>query len=264
MIGQRHLGLAKLQDYLKKTPFQPVKSTKHKWITLYNGPGGVDIDGLDSWDKYDLDLLELNNLMASLRSKQIRDDAWNPSNKDFSDYLGACKDVGRAEAIKAMMMNSAVKWGGFSSKEFAKVAANQSKGLFLAYERAEHLWKGIEMISEVKGLWTDFTELLKKHQVIPWVDKAGWKLDITKQVVLEEDQALHYLAPLQRNLAEQESVKTQKEMVSKMNRIMMDSMAVAGMSMEGKEVLPEEVMAPLKQLMLVSGSYIQMFYGTLR
>lgn len=252
MIGDRHLGLAKLQDYLDKNPFQPKKPSKYSWLTKHNGPGGLNIKGLDEWDEYELDLLELNNLMAQLRLKRVQDDDWTPQQKDFLNYVKECKDKERAKAIKAMMLGSAVRWGSFASKDFAKVGANHSKALFLAYERAKHVWEAVQMIPEVKCLWNDLRMMLGLQEIIPWVSKADWRLDDTKEVLLEEDEALEYLAPMQRNMAVQEGEKTEKEMVTKMNRIMMDTMAIAGMKMEGEDVFPEDVMAPLQQLMLVS------------
>jgi hypothetical protein len=208
--------------------------------------------------------LALNNLMAALRVKQMQNDNWKPKKADFTDYVDNAKDQERAKAIRAMMLGSTVKWGAFSSKDFAKVGAKQTKALFLAYERAQHVWKAVEKISEVKALWQELGTILESQGVVAWVEKANWTLDDQMELRLEKDETLDYLAPLQRNMALQEGGKTEKQMVDKMNRIMMDTMAIAGMTLEGKEVLPEEVMEPFKQLMLVSGSFFDIcrFHGT--
>ena len=205
--------------------------------------------------------------MAKLQ--QLQEQQGQPlvlENRYFKEYLDASKDKDRAHAIVAMMKASYVAWGLFSPKTFAKVGAQQTKELFQSYERARHVWKGVEQITEVKDLWNAIQGVVTKKEGIVWVMQAKWELGPDKEIILEEDESLAYLAPLQQNMAIQAKDKEQKNLVDKMNRIMMDTLAIAGVSLDDEDmVLPEEVMNPLKQLLQVSNLWlIYRFHGTNR
>jgi len=263
LLAARHTGLAKLTNYLRDNKFNPEQKT---FPTKFNGEGGTHIDGLETWTNYDLDVLALNNLMAKIRRLQTEDDRiLSLDEEHFEQYLQASTDKNRANAICCMMMGSYIPWGKFSSKEFAKVGAKQSKDLFQSYERARHTWEAIEKISEVKALWTKLFSFIRSMEGYMWVSVAKWEISPEKEIVQEQDESLQYLAPLQQNMAMQAKAQMQKGMVDKMNRIMMDTLSIAGVEQSDGIVLPEEVMEPLKQLIEASELYlIHKFHGTNR
>lgn len=263
-MGGRLTGLSQLNNYLQQKKFVPEEK---EYITMFNGEGGGEIHDLATWEDHDLDVLALNNLMNKLRRLQKETTTTNVllEEQHFEEYLSDSQDKDRAGAIRAMMMASEHPWGRFKSSEFAKVGSKQSKYLFQAYERAQHIWKGVEQIPEVKKLWLDIYDYVKDHSGCLWVDLAGWELRHEMEIIQGEDESLDYLAPLQQNMAMQEKNSVQKETVNKMNRIMMDTLAIAGVPKNDEVALPEEVMGPLKQLIQVSEIWlILMFHETHR
>lgn len=265
LLAERHVGLAHLGTYLRENKFVPKIKEFH---SKHNGSGGIDIPDLDKWSLDELDILELNNLMAKLSKLQAQEG--QPlvlERRHFKEYLDHSQDRDRAQAIVAMMKASYVAWGSFSPRSFAKVGAQQTKELFQSYERAQHVWKGVEQITEVKDLWNEMQEIVTKKEGVMWVDQAKWKLGPDKEIFRAEDESLGYLAPLQQNMAVQAKEKEQKNLIDKMNRIMMDTLAIAGVSLDDDDdmTLPEEVMDPLNKLIQVSNLWlICKFHGTNR
>lgn len=250
LLGERHVGLAHLSKYLRENKFVSDLTDFH---TKHDGPGGMDIPDRARWSDEALDVLELNNLMAKVRQLQAKEgDVLVLEQRMFREYLEKSRDKKRAQAIVAMMKVSYVAWGQFTPGEFAKVGSKQTKELFEAYERACHVWKGIEQIPEVKRLWMQIRDRMERKEAEVWVEQAEWELRSEEAITLAEDETLAYLAPLQQNMAAEAKDQERKNMVDKMNRIMMDTLAIAGVSQEDEMKVPEEVMGPLKQLVQVS------------
>lgn len=248
-MEHRYRGLAKLAKYLKTNKLG--KASK-KYHTKHTEKDGANRSILDKMDDFQVDCLYLNNLMVRLRQWHIQSGETVLEEHQFDQYILDCSNKKRAKVIRTMLIGSSVPWWSYHSKEFAKVGAKHTKDIMEAYDRAEHIWKGIEMHSEIKDMWEELQTILHGHDddgAYMWPIQAKWRLDDRKTIVVDDENALTHLAPLQQQVAAEVGEETNKELVGMMNDIIQRVATISLVDDHGERKLLEDVKQPLHHLL---------------
>lgn len=257
LIGQRQNVLATLSNTLKKAKVGGDEKTKRpQFHTRHRKPQDTPTAFADLSDE-ELDVLALNTFIFGIQKKWAKDKSFVLQATDFVEFEDAFIDKDRAQAFEHMMLCSNETWWNFSSSEFAKVGSKYTQHLFQAYEYAKHVWAALELSEDAKNLYQEICGLLDQEDL--WPQKAGWTFDESKIISTNDEETLDYLAPFQRQLAVSAKDDIQTKVINKMNCILSDALSVAGIPINGKITVPEEVMLPFRQFIHVSNATLSPF-----
>ncbi|KAF8949769.1 hypothetical protein BDZ97DRAFT_1899739, partial [Flammula alnicola] len=252
-LASRHTGLAKLATYLKKNKLEALdKKSLHNKYKYKDSHGAIDTNTdnkeIDNFNELEKDCFALNNFMWKTREVMIKGKVLKTAY--LEDYIAEADDKGKAEAIGHMIISSVHQCGNWKKGTWSKVGAKDSAKLLEAYSRAQHVWECLEIHPEAKKVWMDIQDVLTRlnETCHIWPEKASWRFDESLEIVLEEDEALSHLAPLQQAVAADMAESVQKEMVTRMNRILEDVCYISVIEHEEEAKLPEEVLQHLTRL----------------
>lgn len=249
LLFHRDTGLAALKRYLAKN--KPPTLSPKQINTHFSHQTSLPAKYAESLEGIALDCFNLNSLQYSLVLEKN-------SKLSLSAFLKKhTKDFGNAEfgqAIFYMMLSTYYNWTFAKAPEVAASCSRISQALIEAYQLAKVVLDACSADSTIYAVFQDLEDAVKEAAtgmegvgIYMWTNRLGWKVDTSTHVQADDDDHLSYLAPLQQNAAHDMQETTQKDVVSRLNRIMQDAAYIS--SVDGS--MPDDVNTSLKTLIHV-------------
>lgn len=255
-LAYRDTGLADLHRYLQK--HKPPAVSSKDLTPHYLGKEGISQKDIDELEGLSLQAFYLNSFFHEVAKDKIK--GGGPDN-----WTGLLRKVRKQQSDKTaftthsiMILTSQFDWGLIRVQNMSAEAPTLSSYLLKSHLMALHVWEAFEKHPSIYEVYVALQRALQATNIkyfYLWTDDDAWTLDETKAVITTENDKLSYLAPLQQNAAQDVKESTEKQMVTRINRIMADSAWICAAG----GATPDDVNSNLKALVMVSLSFS--FFG---